>query len=362
MQKAQRSVFFLLAWFILVASGSQMCHAAPKIIVGTKEAPPFAMKGPDGQWSGISVDLWRQIADNINLDYEFREYDLAGLLTALEKGTVDAAVAALTITAERENRFDFSHAFHSSGLGIATRPAKHSTWLVVFERFFSLAFFKVVSTLALLLLVVGFLVWIFERKKNADQFGGKTVHGIGSAFWWSAVTMTTVGYGDKAPRTLGGRIIGLIWMFTAVIIISGFTASITSTLTVSQIQTNVKGVDDLRHVQVGTVGMSTSSAYLENQHIPFRSFSDPNKAMDALAAGSVDAVVYDAPILRYIAKQRLADKVIVLPIFFEKQQYGIGLPENSKIRERINRQIFAIITQQQWQDLLYSYIGNVSLE
>lgn len=363
MQKAKRPVFFfILFWFIILATGAGMGHAAQKIVVGTKEAPPFSMKGQDGQWYGISIDLWRQVAANLELDYEFREYDLAGLLDALEKGSVDAGVAALTITGEREKKFDFCHSFHSSGLGIATRPAQHNTWLAIFERFLSLAFLKVVSTLVLLLLLVGLLVWFFERQKNAAQFGGKTLHGIGSAFWWSAVTMTTVGYGDKTPQTLGGRIVGLIWMFTAVIVISGFTAAITSTLTVSQIQTTVKGIEDLRHVQVGSVGLSTSAAYLEHEHIPFLSFADPGKAMAALAAGAVDAVVYDAPMLRYIATQKLATKVIVLPIFFEKQQYGIGLPEGSPLREAINREILATIKKPQWQDLLYSYIGNVTMQ
>ncbi|MGO2102628.1 MAG: ion channel [Psychroflexus halocasei] len=44
--------------------------------------------------------------------------------------------------------------------------------------------------------------------------------------------MTTVGYGDKSPLSLGGRIVGLIWMFMAVIILSSLTAGIASALTV----------------------------------------------------------------------------------------------------------------------------------
>jgi CubicO group peptidase (beta-lactamase class C family) len=49
--------------------------------------------------------------------------------------------------------------------------------------------------------------------------------GIGIGIWWATVTMTTVGYGDKAPMTPGGRIVGLIWMFVGVITISGFTVT-----------------------------------------------------------------------------------------------------------------------------------------
>jgi ABC-type amino acid transport substrate-binding protein len=37
-----------------------------ELIVATKEAPPFAMKGPDGRWQGISIDLWRRTADQLH--------------------------------------------------------------------------------------------------------------------------------------------------------------------------------------------------------------------------------------------------------------------------------------------------------
>ncbi|WP_320044731.1 ion channel [uncultured Desulfobacter sp.] len=73
-------------------------------------------------------------------------------------------------------------------------------------------FLEVIFTLFMLLLLVGFLIWFFEKDKNREQFGGSPFSGIGSGFWWSAVTMTTVGYGDKAPRTVAGRFVGLIWM------------------------------------------------------------------------------------------------------------------------------------------------------
>ena len=48
------------------------------MIVGTKEVPPFAMKNSDGTWTGVSIDLWRQIAGELNLPFEFRERDLKG--------------------------------------------------------------------------------------------------------------------------------------------------------------------------------------------------------------------------------------------------------------------------------------------
>ncbi len=149
-----------------------------KIIIGTKQAPPFAFKNEAGQWDGISIQLWKIIVEDMKLDYVFKEYDLKGLLNAVENNSVDAGVAALTITAEREKFFDFTHPFHTSGLGIAVLQVKKNSWLAVFNRFFSLEFLRIVLALALLLMSVGMLVWFFERKRNQEQFGGTTLAGL----------------------------------------------------------------------------------------------------------------------------------------------------------------------------------------
>lgn len=327
------------------------------LVIGTKHVPPFAFKDDSGQWQGLSIALWKTIAKEMNLEYRFVERDLKGLLDGLEKKTIDAAVAALTITAEREKKIDFSHPFHNSGLGIAVVTETGSSWILVISRFFSFDFLKVIFTLFMLLLLVGFLIWFFEKDKNPDQFGGSPVSGIGSGFWWSAVTMTTVGYGDKSPRTLCGRFVGLIWMFVAIIVISSFTAAITSTLTVSQIRSRVRGPQDLHKVSVGSVIHSTSAAWLEENRVISIYFNSAQDALDALASGEVAAVVYDAPILRYFVLKHFKNSIHVIGSNFEKQQYGIGLSSGSPYRERINQLIPEIINSDQWQTLLFKYLG-----
>mgnify|MGYP001503123198 FL=1 len=116
---------------IMVAAGLAMVLVFPAdaagkkappgrtLVVGTKESPPFSMKASDGTWTGISIDLWRDIAKQLNLPFEFRETDLRGLLDGVTDGSLDVAVSALTVTAEREKVMDFTHAFFHTGLGIA---------------------------------------------------------------------------------------------------------------------------------------------------------------------------------------------------------------------------------------------------
>lgn len=344
----------LLCWAGRTASPQQ---AGPgRLVVGTKQAPPFAMREGTGEWTGISIELWRDVAAELGLDYELREVELQGLIDGLLDGSLDVSVAALTVTAEREERIDFSHPFYTSGLGIAVAARQRSAWMTALRRLFSLDFLKALASLALVLLVAGFLVWLFERRANAEQFGGTPGKGLGSSFWWSAVTMTTVGYGDKAPRTPGGRIVALVWMFASVIIISGFTAAIASTLTISQLDSPVEGPEDLPRVLVASVANSTSADYLRSRNIRFREHDSPRAAVAALAAGEVDAAVYDAPILRYLAFNEVAG-VRVLSGTFERQDYGIGLPPDSPLREPISLIVLRKLEEPEWQRLLERYLG-----
>ena len=327
------------------------------LIVGTRHVPPFAIKGEDGTWSGITIRLWSDVAAELGLKYEFRERDLAGLLRGVEDHSLDAATAALTVTAEREKAMDFTHPFHTTGLGIATVPENKKGWTSLLERFVSWGFVKVVAALSAVLLLAGLLVWVFERRRNPAQFGRGAVEGIGAGFWWSAVTMTTVGYGDKAPVTLGGRLVALVWMFAALIVVATFTGAIASALTVGELGQAVNGPEDLPNVDVGTVAGSTSEAYLRARRISYQACQDAREGLEAVAAGKLDAFVYDAPLLRYLANTEFKGRVEVLPRRFERQDYGIALPEGSPLREPMNRVLLRRISGPEWQDVLYRYLG-----
>lgn len=83
------------------------------------------------------------------------------------------------------------------------------------------------------------LALFIEGAHNSD------FHTIGQALWWSVVTMTTVGYGDKIPVTIGGRLLGGVVMFSGVAVISLFTAAISSILVTRRIR-EVKGLQRIK--------------------------------------------------------------------------------------------------------------------
>lgn len=326
------------------------------LTVGTKDAPPFAMKRADGEWEGISIDLWRELARKTGVRYEWRETDLEGLLRGVEQDSLDLAIAALTITASRESQADFSHPYFQTGLGIAVKVGSGG-WFGVAKRLFSLEFLSVVAALLFVLLAVGVVIWFVERKHNPEQFGGSMAQGIGSGFWWSAVTMTTVGYGDKAPVTFIGRIIGLVWMFAAIIIISSFTAGIAASLTVSELETTVTGAGDLPNARVGAVENSTGAVYLQKRDVSFRGYATVEEGMEALQSGKIDAMVHDAPMLKYLKRKEFDGDIVVLPETLDKQFYGIALPAGSSYRESLNRALLEVLASPEWKIIVGKYLG-----
>lgn len=326
------------------------------LTVGTKIAPPFVIQ--DGaDFTGLSIDLWQAVSDQLNLKSRYVTRNIGGLLSGVQDGSLDIAVAALTVTAPREARIDFTFPVYSSGLAIAVPATSgNSIWQTV-KRLFSWQFLTAALALVAVLLLAGLLVWLFERRRNAEEFGGGPIAGLASGFWWAAVTMTTVGYGDKSPRTPGGRLVGLIWMFAGVIIISSFTAAIATSLTVGQLASGIQGVNDLRSARVATVTDSAAAESLSARGIAFAKNDNLSAALAELAAGRVDAVVYDAPLLRYQIRTRYAASLSVLPRTFERQDYAFALPQGSPLREPINRAILKYLNGNSWQQQLSRYLG-----
>jgi polar amino acid transport system substrate-binding protein len=358
-----RALAFLYALLLVLVAITQVWAVEPvddqgARIVGVVEAPPFAMKDGNGNWGGIAVRLWRHVASDLRLQYELREMSPPDLLAAIEDGKLAAVVTAVA-TAERERLVDFSHPYYSTGLGIAVPEASAAPdWFVVIGNLVSWSFLKIIGLLVLVLMIAGSLVWVFERRVNPEHFSGGPLKGIADGLWWAAVTMTTVGYGDKAPRTRAGRIIGGIWMFAAVLLISVFTAHITSTLTVTGLAGRVRGPADLPHVRVGTLRDSAAQAQLRAAlglaAGGYDSFAD---GLEALARGEIDAFVAGEPILRYEVVNRFRGRLQVLGSSFMREDYAFALPLDSPLRRNINESLLRYIDTEEWRTMVRAYMG-----
>ncbi|MBK1646011.1 ABC transporter substrate-binding protein [Thiocapsa imhoffii] len=325
------------------------------MLIATRHAPPFVILD-DGEFTGIAIALMRRISEGWGVEIRFIEMGLSEMLDAVAAGTVGAAVGALTITAERERILDFTHPFYTTGIGVAVPVRETMTWITALRRVASEPFLTSLAALLGLLTLLGALVWAVERRRN-EQFPAAPIRGIGAGLWWSAVTMTTVGYGDKAPITLVGRLIALVWMFASIIVISGFTAAIASSLTVGALDESIGSVEDLYGTRVVSIEGSTSSLYLTDKLIRHHTVTDAEAALQELVAGRADAVVHDAPILRYLVQEQYVGRLRVLPFLLTRQDYGIALPRQTAQREEINVRILETIHTPEWERLVEGYLG-----
>jgi ABC-type amino acid transport substrate-binding protein len=201
-------------------------------------------------------------------------------------------------------------------------------------------------------------VWLFEGRRNRTMFGDGPVKGLGHGIWWAAVTMTTVGYGDKAPITLGGRIVAIIWMLASIILISSFTAAITTSLTVSELSGKVRGLRDLQTVRVGSVAQSEGQNYLAKNGIAAFPFKNERDGLQALVDAKIDAFVFDESVLKYLARTQFPARVRVLPGTFDHYFVGMAMPQGSPLREPLNRALLKFIDTDEWERLVKKYFGS----
>ena len=169
--------------------------------------------------------------------------------------------------------------------------------------------------------------------------------------------MTTVGYGDKAPRTLAGKIIAVIWMFAAIIIISTFTGMIASSLTSDRLAGTVSGPGDLPDVTVGSIEGSATDEWLGDEGIAFAGYPDIESGLDALREGQIDAFVYDAPLLRYLTRQSFGNDLRMVAGTFGRQDYGIALPQGSPLREEMDIALLRQIDGNSWRANVARILG-----
>ena len=353
------SVFFAacLAMGRAMPAAAQQAQAPRELVVGVKEAPPFTMKNADDVWVGLSLELWERIASELGLRYRYvQAMTVPDLLDGVESGKFDIGVGAITVTADRERRLDFTQPFYTTGLGIAVPTVSSMSWAPVARALTSFGFLQAVLGLLGLALFAGVLMWLLERRHN-ENFGGGIGRGLTSSVWWSTLAMTQRTRADTGPSTVAGRAVGIIWMITSIIAIAVFTAGITSLLTTKQLQGLVHGVDDLRSVRVGTVANTAAVETLKAMRIRSRTFPTAAEGIAAVRRGRLDAFVFDRALLAWTVQQGGSAGIQLLDTTFDPQNYALVLPVGSPLRKPMSVTQLAAMQTSWWQEASFRYLG-----
>lgn len=291
---------------------------------------------------GFSVDIWSEIARRMHVDFTWNGVATqAALLPAVERGDADVAIAAITMTPEREKVVDFSLPYYDSGLQIMVRGRNESTFMATIWSIPWLAIFQLLSVTVAIVFILANLVLLIERK-NDPNFQKPYFRALGEGVWVTMLIIATGEHGERDAPGLWKRILVPAMWLIGVVLIAQLTATVTSSQTVARLQSNIQGPDDLPGKSIGTVPGTTAADYLTQRGLPFVNVSTAADGIRMLMQGDVQAIVYDAPTLQYwVAKRGNGALAVVGPIF-RPEKYGIAVANGSALRKAINETLLAM--------------------
>jgi len=349
-----------LLLLLLSPCPAQAQESQPKLRVATRLVKPFVFE-EGGKLTGFSVELWQEIATQMNVKSEYVvKPTVKELLASVKSQEAALGIAAISITAERELQWDFSQPMFDAGLQILVSAQGSEGGIIgnLLAGVFNANFLLLIGGILLTLIIPAHIVWFLERRPA----GGLLTHrsyfpGIFEAAWWSAATLAT--QADQMPKSAAARVAAVIWMFTSVVFIAYFTASVTSSLTLQQLRGDIRGPEDLPGKRVASVKGSTSVEYLRQHNVEVMEFTKVEEAYLALQHEQIDAVVYDSPVLLYYASHDGKGKVQVAGPIFRKENYGIVFPPNSPYRKPVNEALLKLKENGTYDQLYKKWFGGV---
>ncbi|MDB4654983.1 transporter substrate-binding domain-containing protein [bacterium] len=315
-------------------------EVANELQIGVSGSPPFVIE-EDGVLSGISVEIWKDVAERLEQPYKFVvQPNTNANVEAVADGSVDLAIGPISITPTRlaNPKIDFTQPYYHGYEGLLI-PQKPPGLITRLRPFIGWAALSSVGILITLLFIFGNLIWLAERRKNTEQFPRHYFHGVGNGMWFGLVTLTTVGYGDRAPLSRSGRIIAGIWMVISLVAVSSITAGLASAFTLSLAEiapSAIREKADLRGKKIAVVEGTTSLRWGKLYEINAFLTKDLNGAIKILNQGKVEGIIFDEAPLRHYLKQNKKSKLKLANFPLAIQTYGFVLPMGSPLRNQLN--------------------------
>ena len=316
---------------------------AENLEVGTIERTPFSYQDW-WEWTGFSIDLWKAIAQENNLEYSFiPQNSFSEILSSTENNDVDLSVANISITLEREKKMDFSQPIFDSWLNILAVRSSSELWFS--ENFFTNNPKKILIYILIWLVWFTHFFWIlnvaFWNIRLRDYFPD---------IFMVSYEMITQYIGRYGHRILFISIIGI-----SVFTVSYYSQKVTIVFANYEdeiIESNLSEYKDLSslkawNIKVGVTKSSTSEKYLKQKRIKTKSFDSFENMKGMLLKWEIEVIVHDDPLLRYLSQNDEKERFSVVSNTFNPEKFGIAFPEKSELRETIDRTILKL--RENWE-------------
>lgn len=329
----------------LCAAPSFAAEAAPEhpraLRVATGAVAPFVFVRED-QVTGFSADLWSELARRMRIEFAWVDAgSRADQLESVRRGDADVAISAIVMTPEREQIADFSQSYFDSGLQIMVRAEEEGPILATLQAIPWMAIGKLFAAAIVLVFLWANVLWIIERTFKPN-LGKGYLAGVGNEIWNTVLIIATGEHGERSdPGTFRRIVIACVWLM-GIVLITQLTATVTSSQTVQRLRSSIAGPGDLPGKTVATVPGTVAADYLTHLQLPFVEVASPAAGIELLKRGSVQAMVFDAPTLRYWAARSDHGALEVVGPVFRPEKYGIVVALGDPLRKRINEALLEI--------------------
>uniref|UniRef100_A0A8C4Z654 Glutamate receptor n=1 Tax=Gadus morhua TaxID=8049 RepID=A0A8C4Z654_GADMO len=349
-------------------------------VVTTILEPPYVMLKKNHEqlvgndrYEGYCVELASEIAKHVGFNYRLelvgdgkygsRDAESKmwnGMVGELVYGKADVAVAPLTITLVREEMIDFTKPFMSLGISIMIKkPTKSKPGVFSFLDPLAYEIWMCIVFAYIGVSVVLFLVSRFSPYEWKGEYTNE--FGIFNSLWFSLGAFMQQGC-DISPRSLSGRIVGGVWWFFTLIIISSYTANLAAFLTVERMVSPIESAEDLAkqtEIAYGTLEGGSTKEFFRRSKIAvfekmwsFMKSADPSVFVKSTNEGMTRvrkskgkyAYLLESSMNEYIEQRKPCDTMKVGGNL-DSKGYGVATPKGSPLRIPVNLAVLKLNEQ-----------------
>ncbi|WP_394183571.1 transporter substrate-binding domain-containing protein [Marinomonas posidonica] len=373
---------FILAMGLFILATATVAHAecldvaktdnTKPLIVAVKFSPPFLYESnatviDNAGWSGITADLWREIADCLQLSYRFTEFvDDQDIVSALSQQEVDVVLGPFVPNADVEGVADFSHSYFKGHIGVLV--AEESGWASLVRLLQNFPFMETLFVLLVLLSMMvctALLYWQAEHKSLNPLFTDGPLRGFYNAMIWATLLVFS---GQGSPFEVKhrvGQVLVIILMFFGVSFVSIVTALLTSALTLQGLGAQISNVKDLDGKKIAYLnaldsdlkGQSVVDFLQEHGLQDSQQLFSWSQVMLGLQEKRLDAFIHSKEEMQFLISSGYLKGVTVLPLDLEQKNYSIIMTRNSSLTKPINRQILTTVNSKAWQIYYEQYLN-----
>lgn len=313
------------------------------VTVAVHTLEPFVVRTSSGELTGFSIDLWNEVAQRLGWTTDYIETDnVRGQLETITEGRSDVAIGAISLTADREQLFDFSQPTLDAGLQIIvpvhdTRPSVPGLGGYL-DLLLSRTMLIWLSAAVVVSVVPAHIFWLIERRSAEPVVSRSYFPGILQSFGWGIGSL--VGKNSTSATKTITQALAILWGFAGIVFVSFYSANLSATLTVAKLDAKISGPADLYEKSVATVGDTTAAAFLRSMGIDATETKTIEESYHLLREEGYEAVVFDAPVLRYYVAHRGEGVAVMAGPVFQDENQGFVFKINSPLRKPINQALF----------------------